>query len=249
MNNLLFEFNLIEKEWKSIEYKNYSVSPLFMFAHTSIRYKDKRICYGGESISSLILNNILEYNFETKTFYDVKDIKGDIPKYGRFAHTSIEYKGIMYIFGGKNDNIGRYNTIISYDIENKFWKNIKNEGNIPSGRAGHSMNLFKDKFYIFGGFDGKKDLNDLYSFDLKLFKWNLIDTGISMPQFSSFHTMTSYKYKNDFLLLYGGLEGSDDSFKMYDTLFEFKLKDKFSIEIFEKIKNEKYIDLIFRFLK
>eukprot|EP01080_Neovahlkampfia_damariscottae_P001226 gene1226-11316_t len=214
LNNLLFEYNFKENEWKSIDYQNHSSTPLFMFAHSAVIYKDKMIIYGGESISSLILNNILEYNFKNNTFMDVTKTKGDVPLHGRFAHTSIEYNGTMFIFGGKNDFVGRYNSILSYEIDKKYWKKIPNLGDIPSGRAGHSMSLFEDKFYIFGGFDGENDLNDLYCFDLKSNRWTLIDFGLNMPQNSSFHSMICFKEKNSKLLLFGGLEGSDDSFKI-----------------------------------
>jgi N-acetylneuraminic acid mutarotase len=95
LNNLLYEFNLKTKEWRNVDYKNSTTLPLFMFAHTSVVHEDKMICYGGESISYLILNSILEYDFKMNKFRDVRTT-GDVPECGRFAHTAVVHQGVMY---------------------------------------------------------------------------------------------------------------------------------------------------------
>jgi len=45
----------------------------------------------------------------------------------------------------------------------------------PSARSGHTMNVFKDKMFIFGGiFELTKELNDLISYDFLTGKFQLI---------------------------------------------------------------------------
>jgi hypothetical protein len=101
-----------------------------------------------------------------------------------------------------------------------------------------------DSFFIFGGFDGNSDLKDLYSFNLNNLTWTLIDCGRNLPQKSSFHSMVAIKDKELKLYLYGGLQGSDTNFKMFDTLFEYKFESIFSQSIF---KNKNYKDVVFVF--
>lgn len=56
----------------------------------------------------------------------------------------------LYIFGGKNDNT-RLNDIWSFSLNDYKFSRLKDEGEIPSIRNGHSMNCHDGKLYVFGG--------------------------------------------------------------------------------------------------
>lgn len=47
---------------------------------------------------------------------------------------------------------------------------------VPCGRGGHSMCIDPEgqKIYMFGGWNGRKDLGDFWEFDLRTNAWRLI---------------------------------------------------------------------------
>ena len=59
------------------------------------------------------------------------------------------------------------------------WKNITPSNSnfpgkyhiTPGSRAAHSCEMINNKLYIFGGWNGKKALNDLYILNLDTFQW------------------------------------------------------------------------------
>lgn len=53
-----------------------------------------------------------------------------------------------------------------------MWKQVQTpEKERPPPRANHSSTVWQSKLYIFGGWDGTKRLNDLYSYDVLTNKW------------------------------------------------------------------------------
>ncbi|GAA5807665.1 hypothetical protein MFLAVUS_001036 [Mucor flavus] len=56
-----------------------------------------------------------------------------------------------------------------------FWKQIETDDS-PSARGGHQMciNVQDRLIYVFGGWDGKRDLADFWCFDIEEGKWHLI---------------------------------------------------------------------------
>lgn len=52
---------------------------------------------------------------------------------------------------------------------------MKESGNIPAIRNGHTMNLFEGKLFVFGGIhDITWQLDDLHIYDLKSGKWTTL---------------------------------------------------------------------------
>jgi hypothetical protein len=59
-----------------------------------------------------------------------------------------------------------YNDTWSFDILTRKWIELQCTGSIPSPRAGHAAVLVDDVMYVFGGFTGKTNLDDLYTLQL-----------------------------------------------------------------------------------
>lgn len=55
------------------------------------------------------------------------------------------------------------------------------DGDIPSARGGHSMCIdpHDGKVYLFGGWDGQKNLDDFWIYDIKKDSWNLTQRSTS----------------------------------------------------------------------
>ena len=79
----------------------------------------------------------------------------------------------MYIFGGRDDDNMKLNDLWRFDIATNVWQEIKQSGNAPTPRSGHSCDIFEGQYLIiFGGIlEITKELNDLHLFDLTKKKW------------------------------------------------------------------------------
>ena len=76
---------------------------------------------------------------------------------------------------------------------------------LPCGRCGHSAIVHCASLYVFGGFEGKKWLNDLHKFDTNSFVWSQPRVLGIAPQPRQYHTANIIK---DFMYIFGGYNGA-----------------------------------------
>ena len=76
---------------------------------------------------------------------------------------------------------------------------------LPCGRCGHTMNVYNSFIYIFGGYDGKRWLNDFYQFDTKSLVWSQPNLIGALPQARQYHASSIISSK---LYIYGGYNGT-----------------------------------------
>lgn len=149
----------------------------------------------------------------------------------RSLHASARWKDQLFIFGGY-DGISRRNDFYSFHFKHKIWARIDERighaeiqqqgianasyiyangqvrGEPPSPRDRHSAVVYKNEFYVFGGFDGHARVNDLYKYDIEDNTWSriipsTISTTIPTPRHS--HSAVVYK---DSMYIFGGYDGS-----------------------------------------
>lgn len=78
--------------------------------------------------------------------------------------------GSIYVFDGLN-NETIYSTTRDLGVENLQWSEVSIQRELPSGCHSDSMVLNGFHFLMFGGYDGEKAIEDLYSFDTKTCMW------------------------------------------------------------------------------
>lgn len=88
-----------------------------------------------------------------------------------------------------------------------FKPETKNRGvdNVPGPRAAHSCNLVGNKLYVFGGWNGKKGLNDLHVLDVDAMEWSCPAVSGTPPTTRNNHATFVVGTK---LYLHGGHDGS-----------------------------------------
>ena len=59
------------------------------------------------------------------------------------------------------------NDIVQYNITNNTWVVMETNGKKPTGRYGSTMVVYKEKLYMFGGYDNYvQSCSELFEFDL-----------------------------------------------------------------------------------
>lgn len=156
----IHEFNTVTQEWKMIEVKGNV--PLKRFKHSAVVVGNNMIIYGGNStIFEDVYNDVWSLNFETWKWKEIKIKKSDNIITSRASHSACSLENSMYVFGGTNNIINkRYNSL--YEFKDQKWTQLDRKGDYPTPRAGGTLIGSNDYLYYFGGFDGKKDSNELY---------------------------------------------------------------------------------------
>ena len=86
-----------------------------------------------------------------------------------------------------------------------MWGELESSDEIPGPRAAHSCDLIDNKLYVFGGWNGKKALNDLHILDIASMSWSEVMVVGVPPATRNNHTLSQVGTK---LYIHGGHDGS-----------------------------------------
>lgn len=111
----------------------------------------------------------------------------------------------VFMYGGADQGIA-LSDLWRFDIASSSWKE-QNDGPNPGGRIDHDM-IFSSttgKIYLFGGYDGKGNLNDLWKYNISSMKWSLVEINTGpVPEARKGHSII-YDNQKDAIYLFGGL--------------------------------------------
>eukprot|EP00762_Andalucia_godoyi_P003182 ANDGO_01154.mRNA.1 Tip elongation aberrant protein 1 len=183
------------------------------------------------------------------------ETRGSFGTPGRRKHHAMvaESSTKAWLFGGEAaDSSKMYNDLWVMNFETCSWSiyvPLKNSP-IPCARAGHSLELFEGRLYVFGGIDPSgKVLNDLYCFNIAERTWKLIrssfassssEYGLDGPVPRTFHSCTRIQ---GWIFFFGGLSKSTDlSFKRTPQALETSLRPEVSLSVFD-CKSDRWIPM------
>eukprot|EP00918_Siedleckia_nematoides_P105677 GHVU01230763.1.p1 GENE.GHVU01230763.1~~GHVU01230763.1.p1 ORF type:complete len:618 (-),score=101.98 GHVU01230763.1:553-2406(-) len=118
----------------------------------------------------------------------------------RFLHASVIHNGIVYICGGRSSKGQALEDC--WGFPHKDLQHLKIPP-MPSCRECHTMIVFKDAFYVFGGSEGgfKGISADVFRFDVAKQEWRVIATGSSSPPARMSHGAVVHEGK---MYVFGG---------------------------------------------
>ncbi|KAF4140933.1 BTB And C-terminal Kelch domain-containing protein [Phytophthora infestans] len=96
------------------------------------------------------------------------------------GHASAIRKGSLYVFGERHlpatpirssSVIRPANSFYEFNFARKEWSTVLGNGVTPSQRKSHSAVVHRDSFYVFGGYDGDRRLNDFFSYNFLTQTW------------------------------------------------------------------------------
>ncbi|CAD8206642.1 unnamed protein product [Paramecium octaurelia] len=146
--------------------------------HSATVVENKMFVIGGWLGSGTYASGeVYVLDLDTLTWTLVNSI-GEIP--GPCNMHSADLIGqLIYIFRG-GDGKDYLNDLHSFNAKTNIWKFIQTpEKDKPPPRANHSSTVWENKLFIFGGWDGKKRLNDLYCYDTSSNKWSELNAAYS----------------------------------------------------------------------
>jgi Galactose oxidase, central domain/Kelch motif len=115
----------------------------------------------------------------------------------------------IFIFGG-GEGPSYYNSLYIHDTVSRKWTHINPPEPLPLPRRAHTTVLYRNKLYIFGGGNGVKALNDVWSLDTSIpverMKWELLKTHGERPGPRGYHTANLV---GNIMIVIGGSDGRD----------------------------------------
>ncbi len=113
-------------------------------------------------------------------FRDTNEGRKCIPP-PRSGAASAVLKDKLYIFGGFGGGTGRLDDFYSFDLTTSIWEEVKAVGDKkPCCRENNGVVISQSSgtIILFGGYDGRRWLNDLWSFDVKTNRWACIQESL-----------------------------------------------------------------------
>eukprot|EP01122_Echinamoeba_exundans_P006011 TRINITY_DN1622_c0_g2_i1.p1 TRINITY_DN1622_c0_g2~~TRINITY_DN1622_c0_g2_i1.p1 ORF type:complete len:897 (+),score=163.59 TRINITY_DN1622_c0_g2_i1:170-2860(+) len=195
----LHYLDLSSRVWKVAKVK--TKSPLARYGHCLFEYGGDLYVMGGYDQHGFCCDRLFQFSIGSGIWktVDYQTPTGAKLNSGRYHHTCTVYQNKLLVFGGKGpDSV--LGDLLEFSFEARTWRVLSaGDPQGPAPRWGHSSVLVGNTLYIYGGRDNVLQFSDMYSFDLKSKKWNVIASSpnnaaapgssmsVSAPQHRYFH--------------------------------------------------------------
>ncbi|KAI8073177.1 hypothetical protein BC940DRAFT_343867 [Gongronella butleri] len=162
VSNDLHALNLSDMRWETI-HTNQGDAPSKRYGHTTTRWKQYIIIFGGCNEEQLFCNDVHIFDLEKLCWFR-PEVNGAV--LARYLHSATVYQDKLYVYGGfsRNSNCTYVLDEISVlDLNTFTWYVYER----APPRYNHSATLVGQKLYIYGGKDEHGDtVSDLFVVDL-----------------------------------------------------------------------------------
>mmetsp|Transcript_8304 Transcript_8304/g.16372 ORF Transcript_8304/g.16372 Transcript_8304/m.16372 type:complete len:738 (+) Transcript_8304:1846-4059(+) len=191
------------KTWEEIDSESEAFSP--RTGHTAVSDEGMIYVFGGTD--GLSRNNDM-WVFDPHTLaWRELPTTGTKPAPRSGSQACIQGSQI-YIFGGYTKKDGDFfNDVHAFDTQTFAWTELvpSSQEHVPLPRTDHSLTLYNNSLYVFGGYDGNRRFNDLRQFSLSTNVWRNL-TSEQSPDSRFGHTAVECKDK---MIVFGGWNGHD----------------------------------------
>ena len=161
----LYVFSFERRVWKLL--KTTGDLPPARSAHSAVVHlagdgTPHLIVYGGRNKDkSQYFRDLYKCNLITKVWTEIRDSTGETPP-ATYDHACAYYRSSFFVFGGygsEGHEMGpgmgakRQDTLYEYSIDFNRWFLVETSGEAPSARLGHTLNCFRGRLMLFGGWD------------------------------------------------------------------------------------------------
>jgi len=209
--------------------KNHTLNiPYFQFLPSEMQYHIFSFLDAKDLLECTRVNKEWNVIANDETFWNrffVKISRVNEPPSPKVCHSSVVFKGRLYVYGGHVPDAQNYirdvkNDFYRYDFVTHRWESVpsKSEWTLPL-KTEHSAVLYKTSMFIFGGYSGGLGYRDsnLYEYNLLTKHWSKIEPQGEIPRDRSAHTAVVYR---DHMYILGGWDGMDSNKDLYKYSFE-----------------------------
>lgn len=178
---------------------------------------EELLLFGGEIFDgkrATLFSDLFRYGIKRNEWRLVSSAPCPPPRASHQAVAVPSDPPTLFVFGGEYSSptqtqFYHYKDLWALDLVSWTWTKVEAK-NGPSARSGHRMVLLRDKLAVFGGFfDNLRDVkyyNDLYLFDLGLYKWSRVpvEPGASIPLPRSGCQFVAHPSVADQAIVFGG---------------------------------------------
>uniref|UniRef100_A0A673ZH29 Attractin like 1 n=1 Tax=Salmo trutta TaxID=8032 RepID=A0A673ZH29_SALTR len=111
----------------------------------------------------------------TESYWVMSNVKPFSQSLGRASHRAVVHGKLMWVIGGYSFNYSSFHMVLNYNLESSTWDVVPiNSG--PLQRYGHSLALYQDDIYMYGGKleAGSGNVTDeLWVFNIPSRTWSL----------------------------------------------------------------------------
>ncbi|XP_015941269.1 protein GLUTELIN PRECURSOR ACCUMULATION 3 isoform X1 [Arachis duranensis] len=177
--------------------------------HSAVNIGKSKVVVFGGLVDKKFLSDIAVYDTEAKLWFTPEctgsgSDDGLVGPSPRAFHVAVAIDCHMFIFGGRSGG-RRLGDFWVLDTDIWQWSELTSFGDLPSPRDfAAAAAVGNRKIVMFGGWDGKKWLSDVYVLDTISLEWMELSVSGTLPHPRCGHSATMVEKR---LLVYGGRGG------------------------------------------
>jgi len=190
-------YDLDNNTWTELNQVHGEV-PHSRLAHAAAVVGDVLYIIGGRFDNNDV-DDVWTFNTKTHTWRRETTTGDEIPTMSYHAAATLGKD--IYLFGGCHGH-GRLNTVYKLDTEALRWETLTTKSeHLPTPRGGPGLVAVDDKLFVYAGYQGKEELNDLWEFNIATREWRKIEGEGEHPPARSVHTANLIGHT---MVAYGG---------------------------------------------
>lgn len=209
------------------------VPPCARGGHSAVLADTHLLVFGGHYFGGdgtfVYLNDLYRLDLNTSTWYEIvfKEQNAVLPK-PRYNHSALLLNSgtRMFVFGGRGQGAQAQvlRDMFFFDLHDMAWFQVQWTTESPAARFGHGCASVDDvRLVVFGGWDGRKSMHDLWVFDTNTFTWLKPKCAGKAPTPRQNHSMVpvasasnSGSASSSMILVYGGYTVLPDALPVYN---------------------------------
>lgn len=204
----LYQLDLASSSWSQVQTHG-ALPPRRSGALGVVHESDMFIFGGYDGRDGNYFNDLYYFNFDEQRWSQMPSVAEDRPE-ARTDHIMVLHASGIYVFGGYNGS-SRFNDLCGYDLQARRWSRLQATGAVPSRRFGHSgvVHEATNRLIVFGGWDGRDTLNDLFEYSFVTNEWRKMETKGNSPPHRYRHTAVIF---GDNMFVFGGVDKTHSRF-------------------------------------
>lgn len=216
-NDVAF-FDLLGNKWVAVNTTGTPPSPRAFHSAVVDHYQHVMYVYGGTDGENTY-SDIYAFDLDAKAWSTVVPTNGSA--IARAYHSAtVSDLGVMVVFGGLGTGSAGLSDVSCFSTRTLAWFTcLSDPSPAPSVRYGHSaVNSPLQRMVVFGGKNaGGNAVNDVWAFDMNLFKWYSITPGGLAIDARAYHTAVATPFGT--MIIFAGVNSGgslDNVFGLYN---------------------------------